>query len=70
MMSVLGGLAGIILGLVASGIIVYFFGVPFVPSLGIVLIAFIVSALIGIAFGYFPAHRAAHLDPIEALRHE
>jgi putative ABC transport system permease protein len=70
MMSTLGGIAGIGLGMVASATAVYFFGIPFVPSLWIVLVAFLFSAGIGVAFGYFPARRAARLDPIEALRHE
>jgi putative ABC transport system permease protein len=70
MMSALGGLIGIALGLSASAIGTHFLSIPFVPSPGIVLIAFAFSAAIGVAFGYFPARRAARLDPIESLRHE
>ncbi len=70
MMSALGGVVGILLGLGASAIGTHFLKLAFVPSPGIVLLAFLFSAGIGVAFGYFPARRAARLDPIEALRHE
>jgi putative ABC transport system permease protein len=70
MMSALGGLVGILLGLGASAVGTHFLKIPFVPSAGIVALAFMFSAGIGVAFGYFPARRAARLDPIEALRHE
>jgi len=70
MMSAFGGLIGIGFGLGASAIGTHFLKLAFVPSPGIVLLAFLFSAGIGIAFGYFPARRAARLDPIEALRHE
>jgi putative ABC transport system permease protein len=69
-MSALGGLVGILLGLGASAVGTHFLKIPFVPSAGIVALAFMFSAGIGVAFGYFPARRAARLDPIEALRHE
>ena len=65
-----GGLIGIALGLSAAGIGSRLIGVPFVFKPGIVTAAFIFSGLVGVAFGYFPAKKAAHLDPIEALRYE
>jgi putative ABC transport system permease protein len=70
MMSAFGGLIGIGFGLGASAVGTHFLKLSFVPSPGIVLLSFLFSAGIGIAFGYFPARRAARLDPIEALRHE
>lgn len=70
MMSAFGGLIGIGFGLGASAVGTHLLKLAFVPSPGIVLLAFLFSAGIGIAFGYFPARRAARLDPIEALRHE
>jgi ABC-type lipoprotein release transport system permease subunit len=69
-MSALGGMIGIGLGLAASATASHFLNLPFIPSPAIVVIAFVFSARIGIVFGYFPARRAARLDPIEALRHE
>jgi putative ABC transport system permease protein len=65
-----GGIIGIVLGLGLAAIATSALNVPFLFDLGIVLLAFTFSALVGVVFGYFPARRAAHLDPIEALRHE
>lgn len=65
-----GGVIGIVLGLSAGALATHAFHVPFVLNLGIVMLSFAFSAAVGIVFGYFPARRAAQLDPIEALRHE
>lgn len=70
MMSAFGGVIGILLGLGASALGTHFLHLDFVPSPAITLLAFLFSGGIGVAFGYFPARRAARLDPIEALRHE
>jgi putative ABC transport system permease protein len=65
-----GGLIGTLLGLGISLAASIALGVPFVFDPTIVLVAFAFSSLVGVAFGFFPARRAARLDPIEALRHE
>jgi putative ABC transport system permease protein len=69
-LSSLGGLIGIALALAGSLGLTRLLGVPFVLSPGIVAVAFLFSGAVGVVFGYFPARRAARLDPIEALRHE
>jgi putative ABC transport system permease protein len=69
-LSGLGGVIGIMLGLALAGLATRALEVPFVLDPTIVLLAFAFSAIVGVVFGYFPARRAAHLDPIEALRHE
>ena len=45
-------------------------GVPYLFNPAVNLLSFVFSAGIGVVFGYFPARRAAHMDPIDALRHE
>jgi len=69
-LSCLGGLIGLLLALVATVLLSPVLQVPFIFDLPINLLAFGFSALIGVVFGYFPARRAASLNPIEALRHE
>ena len=66
----LGGLIGIALGLGLAYAGAQFLQVPFMVNTGVVIGAFGFSGLIGLIFGFFPARRAANLDPIEALRHE
>ncbi len=69
-LSSLGGATGILLGAGASVGLARLMNVPFVFDAEINVLAFVFSAGIGVLFGYLPAQRAAHLDPIEALRHE
>ena len=69
-LAAIGGLIGIVLATAASIGLAKFMNVPFVFNLGVNLVSFVFSAGIGVVFGYFPARRAARMDPIEALRHE
>ena len=69
-LSLIGGLVGIALGLSVSILISYFAMWSTQISGGAVLMAFAFAALVGICFGYYPARKAAFLDPIEALRYE
>ncbi|GAC1345059.1 MAG: ABC transporter permease [Ktedonobacteraceae bacterium] len=69
-LSVIGGIIGIMLGLLGGWALVSRFNLPFVPGIGAVLLAFGVSAAVGVVFGLYPAIRASKLDPIVALRTE
>jgi putative ABC transport system permease protein len=69
-LSLFGGLIGISVGLGLALLTTSALKVPFLIDPTIILVAFGFSALVGVIFGYFPARRAARLDPIEALRHE
>ena len=69
-LSALGGIVGIILAMLASLGLAKVMQVPYIFDPSINLLSFVFSAAIGVVFGYFPARRAARLDPIEALRHE
>jgi putative ABC transport system permease protein len=69
-LSLLGGIIGIALGLTASLLISHFAQWSTKVSPLSVLMAFVFSALVGVFFGYYPARKAAYLDPIEALRYE
>ncbi len=69
-LSALGGLIGIVVATGASWGLAGAMGVPYSFDLSINVLALVFSAAIGVVFGYFPARRAAQMDPIEALRHE
>jgi len=69
-LSALGGVIGIVIATAASYGLSIVMGVPYVFDPMINLLSLLFSAAIGMVFGYFPARRAARMDPIEALRHE
>jgi putative ABC transport system permease protein len=69
-LSCFGGLIGVLLGLVGSAVAAGFLEVPFTPDIRVIVVAFAFSGAVGVAFGFFPARKAATLDPIDALRHE
>ncbi len=69
-LAALGGMIGIIIATGASIVLAGVMGVPFLFDPIINLLSFVFSAGIGVVFGFFPARRAARMDPIEALRHE
>lgn len=69
-LSILGGLIGIGLGIVSSRLISHFAGWRTLVSVGSIMLAFIFSGSVGIFFGFYPARKASRLDPIEALRYE
>ena len=69
-LSTLGGIIGIVLGLGIGYVTVNIMDLPFILNNQIILISFVFSTLIGVVFGYFPARKAARLNPIDALRYE
>jgi putative ABC transport system permease protein len=69
-LSALGGVVGVLIATAASYFLSGVMGVPYAFDATINLLALVFSAAIGVIFGYFPARRAARMDPIEALRHE
>lgn len=69
LLSALGGVAGVTVGLLGSWVGARLLEVPFVFNLPITLGAVVFSALVGVAFGWYPARRAARMEPIDALRH-
>ena len=69
-LSLLGGLIGIVLGLGLGALGCHLLHIPFSPDPFIILLAFGFSAVVGMVFGYVPARRAARLNPIDALRYQ
>jgi len=69
-LSLAGGIVGIVLGVAASALISWFAGWSTVLSPASIVLAFAFSAFVGIFFGFYPARKAAAMDPIQALRYE
>jgi putative ABC transport system permease protein len=70
MISLIGGSIGVGVGILASKIIADIMSWPISISIQSILLAFLFSTAIGIFFGWYPARKAAHLNPIDALRYE
>jgi putative ABC transport system permease protein len=68
--SITGGIIGVLFGLLASKLITVFLSWPTLVSESSIILSFVVCAITGIFFGYYPAQKASRLDPIEALRYE
>ncbi|QKF66155.1 ABC transporter, permease protein, MacB family [Arcobacter venerupis] len=69
-LATLGGIIGIVFGMGIGYIVVHSMDLPFIINNQIIMISFFFSTLIGVVFGYFPARKAARLNPIDALRYE
>ncbi len=70
LLTLTGGIIGIVLGSVIPFLVTYFSRQPTVITGVSLILAFGISAAVGITFGLYPAYRAANMDPIESLRHE
>ena len=70
MISITGGIIGVLLGILASQLITTFLSWPTLVSQSSIILSFLVCAVTGVFFGYYPAQKASRLDPIEALRYE
>ena len=66
----IGGIIGLILGITAGVLLSNYMGYPAMPSIGGIVISLVFSMGIGLFFGYFPANKAAQMNPIDALRYE
>jgi putative ABC transport system permease protein len=69
-LSVIGGLIGIVLGVLIAYAITSILAWPYLISYGAIVLSFVVCVAVGIFFGWYPAKKAANLDPIVAIRYE
>jgi putative ABC transport system permease protein len=69
-LTISGGTIGLVSGLLLANIIVYFLKIPFIIGIEYLILGFLVSSIVGISFGLYPARLASRITPIEALRYE
>lgn len=69
-LSLTGGLIGVVLGMGGAKLIQVLWHAPVIFTVSAVVVAFAVSAVTGVFFGFYPAWKASRLDPIEALRYQ
>lgn len=69
-LTVSGGVIGIVSGLLLANIIAYFLKIPFIIGIEYLILGFLVSSIVGVSFGLYPARIASRITPIEALRYE
>ncbi|OQP66937.1 multidrug ABC transporter substrate-binding protein [Niastella vici] len=70
LISITGGIIGVVLGITASRLVTLFLSWPTLVSRSSIMLSFMVCAITGVFFGYYPAQKASRLDPIDALRYE
>ena len=70
LISLTGGVIGVVVGITASNLVSYFLSWPTLVSDSSILLSFMVCGVTGVFFGYYPARNASRLDPIEALHYE
>jgi putative ABC transport system permease protein len=70
LISITGGIIGVLLGVTAARLVTVFLSWPTLVSESSIILSFMVCAVTGVFFGYYPAQKASRLDPIEALRYE
>ena len=68
--STIGGMIGLVMGAIAAVILGWIFSIPISPHWLTAIAAILVSTMVGVMSGYYPAHRAAKLRPVDALRYE
>ena len=69
-LSLLGGIAGIILGILSGNLLAMYLSSPVVIPVDWIIIGLVICTLVGLIFGVYPAYKAAKLNPIDALRYE